>query len=71
MRVRPDAVNANLTKVFCASSVGDTTESLDRGTRNRKVGRVSRSTFSVRFLLILAILATAAILLGGDPWGPI
>jgi hypothetical protein len=32
---------------------------------------VSRSSFYIRFLLVLAILGTAAVLLGGDPWGPI
>jgi len=71
MRLWPDGVNANLTKVFGASSVGDTTESLDRGTRNRKVGEVSRYSHYVRFLVLLAILATAAVLVGADPWGPI
>lgn len=71
MRVRADGVNGRLTKVLTSGSVVDTTESLVRGARNRKVGTVSRFTFSVRFLVLLAILATAAILLGGDPWGPI
>jgi hypothetical protein len=32
---------------------------------------VSRYAFYVRFLVVLAILATAAVLLGGDPRGPI
>ena len=71
MRFRADGVNANLTKVFSVSSVVDTTESLDRGTRNRKVGVVSRSSFSIRFLVLLALLVAAAVLVGADPWGPI
>jgi hypothetical protein len=31
---------------------------------------VSRYTFYVRFALLVAVLATAAVLLGNDPWGP-
>jgi hypothetical protein len=52
-------------------SVERDTESLIRGTHDRKVGRVSRHSFYVRFLLIVAVLAMAAIMLGADPWGPI
>jgi len=29
-----------------------------------------RATLYMRLLLILAILALAAVALGGDPWGP-
>jgi hypothetical protein len=32
---------------------------------------VSRHSFYVRFVLVIALLAIAAIMLGGDPWGPI
>jgi len=32
---------------------------------------VSRYSFSVRFLVLLALLVAAAMLLGADPWGPI
>jgi len=32
---------------------------------------VSRYTIYVRFALLVAVLATAAFLLGNDPWGPI
>jgi hypothetical protein len=32
---------------------------------------VSRYSHYVRFLVLLAILATAAVLVGADPWGPI
>jgi hypothetical protein len=31
---------------------------------------MSRYALYVRFVAILAVLATAAVLLGGDPWGP-
>jgi len=31
---------------------------------------MSRYSYYVRFTLVLAILATAAVVLGGDPWGP-
>jgi hypothetical protein len=31
---------------------------------------VSRYTFYVRFALLVAVLATAAVLLGNEPWGP-
>jgi len=31
---------------------------------------MSRSSYYVRFVLVLAILATMAVVLGGDPWGP-
>lgn len=71
MRFRPDGVNAYLTKVLTASSVVRTTESLVRGARNRKVGRVSRYSFYLRLLLVLAVLAVIASLVAGDPWGPI
>jgi hypothetical protein len=47
-----------------------TTESLDRGTHDRKVGKVSRYTFYVRFALLVAVLAAASVLLGTEPWGP-
>jgi hypothetical protein len=32
---------------------------------------VSRSPFSIRFLVLVALLIAAAMLLGHDPWGPI
>jgi hypothetical protein len=32
---------------------------------------VSRSSFSIRFLVLLALLVAAAVLVGADPWGPI
>ena len=32
---------------------------------------MSRSSYYIRFVLVLAILAAAAALLGADPWGPI
>jgi hypothetical protein len=32
---------------------------------------VSRYSFSIRFLVLLALLIAAAVLVGGDPWGPI
>jgi hypothetical protein len=31
---------------------------------------VSRYTFYVRFALLVAVLAAAAVLLGNEPWGP-
>jgi hypothetical protein len=31
---------------------------------------MSRSSSYVRFIVLLAILAIAAMVLGGDPWGP-
>ena len=31
---------------------------------------MSRYTFYVRFALLVAILATVAVLLGNEPWGP-
>jgi hypothetical protein len=31
---------------------------------------VSRFSFYVRFVALLAILATAAVVLGSEPWGP-
>jgi hypothetical protein len=31
---------------------------------------VSRYTFYVRFALLVAVLATASVLLGTEPWGP-
>jgi len=39
-------------------------------TLDRKVGKVSRFAFYLRFAVLLAVLATAAVVLGGDPWGP-
>jgi len=47
-----------------------TTESLVRGTHDRKVGTVSRYTFYVRFAVLVALLATVAVFAGNDPWGP-
>jgi hypothetical protein len=31
---------------------------------------MSRYSFYLRFTVLVAILATAAVLLGNDPWGP-
>jgi hypothetical protein len=31
---------------------------------------MSRSSFYVRFVLLVVVLGTVAALLGGDPWGP-
>jgi hypothetical protein len=41
------------------------------GLATERWGKVSRYSYYVRFFLVLAILATAAVLVGADPWGPI
>lgn len=71
-RIHRIASIAHLTKVGGLGSFGATTESLVRGIPDRKVGRVSRFTSAlyVRLVVLLAILAAAAIVLGNDPWGP-
>ncbi len=32
---------------------------------------MARYSFSIRFLVLLALLIAAAVLVGADPWGPI
>jgi len=72
MGLRADDVNPLLDK--CRQRLfrsGATTESLVRGTRNRKVGDVARHSFYIRLILLVAVLALASVLLGSEPWGPI
>ncbi len=72
MQLSADGVNGHLTKVFQTGSVGCTTQSPSiEGLATERWAVVSRSTFSIRFLVLLALLVVAAVLVGADPWGPI
>jgi hypothetical protein len=71
MGLGADGVNGYLTKVFSADSVGAPQSPSIEGLATERWGVVSRSSFSVRFLVLLALLVAAAMLIGADPWGPI
>jgi hypothetical protein len=67
---KPDDVNTHLTSVVGPGPFGREQSPSDEGLATERWGNVRHALY-LRLLLIVAVLALAAVVLGSEPWGPI